>query len=416
MKIRVYAALCLALCLCLCLGKRRVLEEEAEEEWELGPDGEASRSSTRLWADPARYLVPRVEAESAQQLRQYAAVHDKSLDTHKLLAGHHLSSPASQKKSFGGEALLYVTPWHRRGYEEALHVALTRSRRGAATLVAPAWFQLRSSADGGVAVEGQHEVDSDWLAQLKALGAGAAVKVVPRVSVEMTLDLQGQQVMQAAAALHALLQRLQEQGSALDGLTLEIPLDQLEAAVALPRALRALHGEDAGKLLLVLVLPPIEVPAHNGPEAEHAAKVLGSLAAGVDRLSVMTYDRARDGSPIAPLPWVRRVMQSLQSLPALQGKLLLGVPFYGWRSEGLENEASALTSEQLVTWLADENVRIEWDPQALEHSFTDDAGRVASFPSPAMLRARLALVQELGLQGVAVWELGQGLATCADLL
>lgn len=163
-------------------------------------------------------------------------------------------------------------------------------------------------------------------------------------------------------------------------------------------------------LVLVLVLPPIEVPAVAGPEREHTVRVLASLAQAVDRLSVMTYDRAKDGGAIAPINWVRGVMSSLQGVAAVRGKLLLGLPFYGWRSDG-----QALTGGQLVTWLVEEDVLVKWDPRAQEHVWEDRDGRRASYPSPAMLAARLRLVGELGLAGVAVWELGQGVATSADL-
>ena len=75
-----------------------------------------------------------------------------------------------------------------------------------------------------------------------------------------------------------------------------------------------------------------------------------------------------------------------------------------------------MTAEKMVVWLAsDSTVTVAYDVQTQEHRFIGSQGRRCSYPSPRMLKKRLALSEELGVRGVACWEGGQGMAAFANL-
>lgn len=63
---------------------------------------------------------------------------------------------------------------------------------------------------------------------------------------------------------------------------------------------------------------------------------------------------------------------------------------------------------------------VRWDNDAREHvfSYRELGARVEhslTYPTPLFLQQRMALAKELGVAGVAVWELGQGLRYFMDL-
>jgi len=400
------------------------VEEDSDEIWGI------NASDPWLSGDPADYLLPPTQSATAKT----AKIRGKKFSPQDFLEGHHLYSDATTS-AFEGEKLLYVTPWNQKGYGMA-----TLLRRKL-TWLAPVWFQIRkdplaAAAEGGaegegglgedgkqkarVKVDGEEGADLPWL---RAVGSASQagdvdaedaapcrepprVLLVPRVSLECELGTL-EEMEQAAAGLVALLGRLEAQDAKVDGFTLEIPFAQLDAALFIPGYLRELRPD----IKLIMVLPAVKILPADTDEGKQHRQVLDLLAQSVDRLSVTTYDRAMDGSPHAPYHWVKEVMLSLRSVQSLQSKLLMGLPFYGWR------DGEDMTAERMVQWLAtDDSVKVTWDIVAQEHTWSDSRGKSASYPTPHMIQRRLELARELGLQGVAIWEGGQGLAAAVDLL
>ncbi|MBA3469782.1 MAG: glycoside hydrolase [Herpetosiphonaceae bacterium] len=163
----------------------------------------------------------------------------------------------------------------------------------------------------------------------------------------------------------------------------------------------ALHAE--GKLLTVAV------HAHTGrPDYQNYAD-LGKV---VDRLRIMTYDYSWSGSvpgPIAPLHWVRDVAEYARSVvdPA---KIEIGISFYAydWPSGGGRAASRTYTDiEEIkaayrpVINLVEEN---SLGP-VQESSFTY-AGRTVWFSNYRSLEAKLDMVREMDLAGIAIWRLG----------
>jgi spore germination protein len=138
----------------------------------------------------------------------------------------------------------------------------------------------------------------------------------------------------------------------------------------------------------------------------------------VDRLRIMTYDyhwRGGGPGPVAPVYWVERVGNYAKTVvdPA---KVVIGVPFYGynWPNNGSENargqtwdminEIIQLYGLSVNLLERDENglVQENW----ITYNTRSTGRRTVWFATSSGLDAKLRLVQELDLAGIAIWRLG----------
>lgn len=141
------------------------------------------------------------------------------------------------------------------------------------------------------------------------------------------------------------------------------------------------------------------------------------LGEKVDRLRIMTYDyhwRGGGPGPVAPLYWVSRVAEYAKSVvdPA---KVVIGVPFYGynWPVGGgnARGQTWDMINEIIQTYDLDVNLK-ESNEQGLvqenwiRYSSRSEGTREVWFATSSGLDAKLKLVQELDLAGIAIWQLG----------
>jgi spore germination protein YaaH len=170
----------------------------------------------------------------------------------------------------------------------------------------------------------------------------------------------------------------------------------------------ALHAE--GKLLTVAV--HAKSTDDGGLGGFQDWKLLGEVC---DRVRIMTYDfhwRGGGPGPIAPLSWVAEVSEYARTVvPA--AKVQVGVPFYAYNwGRGSEALAQTWTEVQQLIDLHKPEVNLqERDASGpVEESwFTYRDGRdvrTVWFASYRALQAKLELVQEQDLGGVAIWRLG----------
>jgi spore germination protein len=167
----------------------------------------------------------------------------------------------------------------------------------------------------------------------------------------------------------------------------------------------ALHQH--GKLLTVAV--HAKTTDYGGLGGFQDWVVLGQT---VDRLRIMTYDYHWRGSgpgPVAPVYWVEDVAEYAKSVvdPA---KVVIGVPFYGYNWPNGGGSAVAQTwdaiddlikSYRLTVHLAESNANGQ-----IQENWITYSGRTAWFATGRGLDAKLALVQEMDLAGIAIWRLG----------
>jgi len=344
-----------------------------------------------------------------------------SLTVDAFIQGNSPSSSAATSgasgcgRRFRGEVLAYVTPWNGKGYDQA------KVSAASLTWLAPVWFQIRASHGSGVSgdellftVTGEHDVDEGWIEDVWTASAtesstSGALHVVPRVALEAPLKCASSGKDDACRDVAVELDHLRKKHG-FDGYTLEIPLEYWQAGAVLSALLRHMGSR------IVYVLPPLDADPATGDYSGYEG-FFAVFEESVDRFSVMTYDKSKGtGEPNAPLPWVKSVMSGLAGLEtnrkkhtAVRDKLLMGIPLYGWRSDG-----EALTGDAAVSWLQKSGgaAAISWQDIAQEHQFSGSVGGrrlTASYPTMPFLCARLALAEELGVKGVALWEMGQSL-------
>jgi spore germination protein YaaH len=170
----------------------------------------------------------------------------------------------------------------------------------------------------------------------------------------------------------------------------------------------ALHAENK---LLTIAVHAKDVDL-NGLGAFQDWKRLG---AACDRVRVMTYDDHWRGSgpgPIAPVSWVTSVTQYARSVMPAQ-KIELGIPFYGY-NWGENGEAMPQTWTEIRALIEqhqpDVHVATRDGNGAVEESwFVYRSGgklRTVWFNDRRSIDAKLALVEQQDMAGIAIWRLG----------
>lgn len=135
-----------------------------------------------------------------------------------------------------------------------------------------------------------------------------------------------------------------------------------------------------------------------------------ALSQAADYLVIMTYDehyRGGDPGPVASLPWSEKVLRYAISV-APTGKLLLGIPGYGYDWAGAKNGTS-YGIKDMDKHLSEVQAPSQYDKGMGERVATyrvGDVVHVAWYPDEQSLAAKLQLASKYNLKGVALWRLG----------
>ncbi|OQR97571.1 chitinase domain-containing protein 1 precursor, partial [Thraustotheca clavata] len=299
-------------------------------------------------------------------------------------------------KSFQGDVLGYVTPWNGRGYEAA------KLFRRKFSMIAPVWYQIRRNEDEDAILTGAHDVDQNWMQEVKG-NDGLGPKIVPRIVFEMNW-LNGNDVKK-------IVQLVKEEVKTreFDGIVLEIPV--VEITVDLIQKL----GKAMKKMncILVFVLPTSQrdvmmelfaIDCNCTRWQSYLGFILYRVMPNVDRFSVNAYDYSSSG-PNAPLPWLEATLSQLTP----PSKFMMGLAFYGYDT----NEA--VIGNKYLELLKEYKPEIQWDSQAHECFFEYGNKRKVYYPCLPSIQERLDLYAKNGF-GAVIWEIGQGLDYFFDLL
>eukprot|EP01117_Protostelium_nocturnum_P018185 TRINITY_DN7555_c0_g1_i1.p1 TRINITY_DN7555_c0_g1~~TRINITY_DN7555_c0_g1_i1.p1 ORF type:complete len:189 (-),score=50.27 TRINITY_DN7555_c0_g1_i1:244-810(-) len=164
-----------------------------------------------------------------------------------------------------------------------------------------------------------------------------------------------------------------------------------------------------------------------GPKREHSASFTPeehtTLSEDVDFFSLMTYDYSNNQpGPNSPVSWMTSSVLSLLSPEqrensAMTGKILMGIPFYGYHFV-IGGQPKHVLGRDYLQLLKKIKPEIEWEESSKEHkvSFTSDGKENhVYYPSLKFIQERLEMAQSLGT-GISIWEIGQGLDYFFDLL
>lgn len=139
------------------------------------------------------------------------------------------------------------------------------------------------------------------------------------------------------------------------------------------------------------------------------------LGQAVDRLRIMTYDyhwRGGGPGPVAPIYWVQEVAEYARSVvdPA---KVVIGVPFYGynWPPNGSAIAQTWDAINALIETYDLEVTLVESDARGPVQEnrviYNGPGGRrTVWFATSRSLEAKIDLVQQYDLAGIAIWRLG----------
>lgn len=136
-----------------------------------------------------------------------------------------------------------------------------------------------------------------------------------------------------------------------------------------------------------------------------------ALGEAADFISVMSYDEPYKTGPVAPYPWLERVLDySLEKIPA--EKISLGVPTYYWEREdkpqGRIMEIGG--AKGIAAAKKERGAKAGYDAAMKTAYVRYDAApgdpRVVWHESRRSVGDKLALASESGLHGVSVWALG----------
>ncbi|MFI5009580.1 MAG: glycosyl hydrolase family 18 protein [Solirubrobacterales bacterium] len=275
-----------------------------------------------------------------------------------------------------------------------------RAHAAEVSVVYPTYFECEP---GGGAIEGHDEPALD------AAIAALAIPMLPRFTCQdgATVDLLLREPRLRARTLDQLLALARNPAYA--GLSLDLenapgedraPFSSFVAALA--RGLHLMHR----KLTVVVDGVPREEPRRQTYLYDDNA-----IAAAADNVFVLAWGVHWAGSapgPIAPLPWVRRVVAHILSLPHAR-RFVLGVPMYGldW---GTTAKATARQFAEVSALAHSVGAQTLRDRSADELTFAyDGPGGTPHrvwYLDGRSIRDRLALAHSAGL-AAGVWRLGR---------
>jgi len=316
-------------------------------------------------------------------------------------------------RNFTNPVLGYVTPWNNHGYDVAKIFAKKF------TMISPVWLQVKRKPSGTFHVTGTHDIDHDWVQEVKTNGKRNQVKIVPRVLFDgwssddyYSLFTTGTEPKELTKTIITSLKAYK-----FDGVVLEV-WSQLggQGRKALHMLVKLL-GEALAKadLKFVLVIPPPLL--HNGRPGMIDMEDARQMFPYVDYFSVMTYDYSSPERPGAnsPIKWIEKCIQTLAPKKPERSKFLLGMNFYGY--DYTSTGGHPIVGREYLD-LVSKAGNIQWGEDVEEHYFEvkdKDTRHTVFYPTLYSIQQRIKLAEELGC-GIAIWELGQGLDYFYDLL
>ncbi|ABX03815.1 MAG TPA: glycoside hydrolase [Herpetosiphon sp.] len=313
--------------------------------------------------------------------------------------GSELPASANDVRGVHPKTGRYVAAWLPTSFDAEAARATFEANKDILDEVSPFWYGVRP--DGTLIADvGSRD------AELVQIAKENNVLIIPTVhNIE---DLEAASVVLATPEsrtnhINIIMDEVRTYG--YDGIDIDyesLALDYEDEFTAFMTELgAALHAED--KLLTVAV------HAHTGrPDYQNYAD-LGKV---VDRLRIMTYDYSWRGSepgPIAPMFWVKAVAEYAKT-QVDPSKIQIGISFYAydWPGNGGFGVARTYTEVEEIKATYQPQIRLveEDGGQQIQESTFNYAGRTVWFSNYRSLTAKMEMVRENDLAGIAIWRLG----------
>jgi len=314
------------------------------------------------------------------------------------------------------QALNRVAAWMPTSWDADRARASWTAHHNQIQELSPVWYQLDASGDGSVnrytgacdttLVQEAHNNGTLVLPLINNYYSGTGFDATPVSTVIHSSTLR-------AAHIAALVSETLE--CAYDGIDIDYESlngddDRDAFSLFVEELADALHNE--GKLLSVTVHSKTSEPGGwNGPRAQDWSRI----GVAADRFRVMTYGyhwSTNGPGPIAPLFWMEQVMAFAVSV-VTPTRVYMGIHFYGldWG----EGPAESLEWEDVQAVLAETGAARQWAArdslgrEVAEPWFTYTVGPTQHevwYADGSSVAARLHLVSQYGLGGIAIWRLG----------
>jgi len=296
-----------------------------------------------------------------------------------------------------------------RGSWEAHHIHIQE--------LSPVWYQLDASGDGSIncyagardvaLVEAAHAQSALIIPLINNSYASTGFDPTPVSTMMYDPDRRAAHI---AALVNETL-TYDYDGIDIDYESLNGSNDRYAFSLFIEELAAALH--DQGKLLSIAVHPKTSEPGSwDGPKAQNWKRI----GAAVDRFRVMTYGYhwgTSEPGPIAPVWWMEDVMAFATSVVP-PNRVYIGLHFYG--HDWVGTSSSSVVWEDVQALISGYGAMPQWQDadaggRAVAEpwlTYTDSAGQAHEvwYANGASIAARLGLVRQYGLGGIAVWRLG----------
>jgi spore germination protein YaaH len=310
-----------------------------------------------------------------------------------------------------------VAAWMPSSWDSSRARASWETNRAHIQELSPVWYQLSSSGDGSIVpyagardvalIEQAHAQSTLVIPLINNHYADVGFDAAPISRIIRDPALRAAHI--AALVDEAVAHNYD--GIDIDYESLNGLADRDEFSLFIEELATALHAQS--KLLSIAVHPKTyESGSWSGPQAQDWRRI----GAAVDRFRVMTYAyhwTTSDPGPIAPLWWMEDVVDFAASVVP-PNKVYVGLHFYGHDWSGASTSSVSWETAQRLTdahgvtpqW----RDRESWRRPVAEpwFTYTDEAGQPHEvwYANGDSVAARLQLVREYGLGGIAVWRLG----------
>ncbi|MFZ3131522.1 MAG: cell wall-binding repeat-containing protein [Desulfosporosinus sp.] len=288
-------------------------------------------------------------------------------------------------------------------------------------LISPSWYSLNSipvdqtSADG--TFTGSFGSDMTSYTQLVKAAQSRGLKVLPLIA--SPWDNTGKAALDSVLTnqtsrdnlVNNLVSMVQTTGS--DGVVVDFEYMSDATGPFLTQFMQALYANLHAQNKLVVIAVMSRTSSKDWyPEFNYHA-----LAQSCDFLHIMTYDFGMSApGPIAPLSWVKKVLDYTLSQNLDMNKVLLGIPYYGrdWTRTGTDsysNKSTDLTGALGLAATYQATVQRETssnDTVGIPYFFytdNDQAEHKVYFEDPASWEAKLSLLSQYNLGGIGSWSL-----------